>query len=115
MSPVLYAALLLAGVFINSVSQMMLKKAALKTYPSRLKEYLNVRVVSAYAISTLVTMLYSYAYKGIPLSLGPVLEAAGYIFVTMWGVSVFGEKLNAKKVFALTLIVLGIAVSAVWG
>ena len=106
--------LMIVGVFINSVSQMMLKKSALKTYPNKIREYLNVLVVGAYFISTAVTLLFSYTYKVIPLSLGPVLEASGYLFVTFWGLTVFGEKLNRKKVIALGLIIVGIVVSSVF-
>ena len=35
---------------------------------------------------TFLTML---AYKGIPLSLGPVLEATSYLYVTVFGVTIF--------------------------
>ena len=106
--------LMIVGVFINSVSQMMLKKSALKTYPSKIREYLNPLVIGAYIISTGVTLLFSYTYKGIPLSLGPVLEASGYLFVTFWGLTLFGEKLNKKKIMALGLIIVGIVISSVF-
>ena len=33
-----------------------------------------------------------YAYKYVPLSLGPMLEACGYIFVTVLGVCILKEK-----------------------
>ena len=105
---------MIVGVFINSVSQMMLKKSAMKTYPGKLREYLNGLVIGAYFISTAVTLLFSYTYKGIPLSLGPVLEASGYLFVTLWGLTVFGEKLNRKRIVALGLIIIGIIISSVF-
>ena len=44
----LYSCVLLLGVFISSISQVMLKKAALKEYDSPIKEYLNPLVVFAY-------------------------------------------------------------------
>lgn len=112
MSLPLYCLMMVAGVFINSLSQLMLKKSAMKTYPNKLREYLNVLVVGAYFISTAITLLYSYTYKFIPLSLGPVLEASGYIFVVLWGVTVFGEKLSKKKIFAMCLIIAGIVISS---
>ena len=52
---------------------MMLKKSAMKTYPDRLREYLNALVIGAYIISTGVTLLFSYTYKGIPLSVATVI------------------------------------------
>lgn len=105
-----YAMISLIGVFISSVSQVILKKAANKKYDNHIREYLNVPVISAYAIFFAATLLTVYAYKGIPLSMGPVLEAAGYIFVTVFGVTIFKEKINIKKLIALILIISGICI-----
>ena len=59
-----YALLLLLGVFISAISQVMLKKAALKTYDSKVGEYLNPLVISAYALFVCTTFLSIFAYKG---------------------------------------------------
>ena len=56
-----------------------------------------------------------YAYKGIPLSMGPVLEATSYIYITIFGVCIFKEKLNPKKIVALLLIVGDILVYSLLG
>ena len=53
------------------------------------------------------------AYKGIPLSMGPILEATSYIYVTFFGVRIFKEKLNEKKILALVLIIIGIVLYAI--
>ena len=50
------------------------------------------------------------AYKGIPLSMGPILEATSYIYVTFFGVKIFKEKMSKKKYMALALIILGIII-----
>lgn len=105
-----YALISLTGVFISSVSQVILKKAAGKKYDNPIREYLNFPVIAAYAIFFAATLLTVYAYKGIPLSMGPVLEAAGYIFVTIFGVTIFKEKINPRKIMALVMIVAGICV-----
>ena len=42
--------ILLFSVFISSVSQILLKKAADRTYESSLKEYLNPLVIGAYGM-----------------------------------------------------------------
>ena len=107
------ALILLGGVFISSVSQVMLKKAAQRTYPSRIREYLNPWVIGAYGLFVLSTLLCVLAYRGLPLSMGPVLETTGYVFVTAFGVLLFQEKLNRKKILALGLIIGGIILSAV--
>ena len=75
----LYGMILMFGVLIGAISQVMLKISALKTYPSRLKEYLNPLVISAYVLFVGTTLLSVFAYKGIPLSMGPILEATSYL------------------------------------
>lgn len=110
-----YAAVLLVGVFLSAISQVMLKKAAMRQYSSRLREYLNPLVIFSYTIFVGTTFLGIYAYKGIPLSMGPVLEATSYIYVTIFGVTIFKEKLTWRKLAALLLIVAGIVVYSVLG
>lgn len=111
----LYIGLCLVSVFIGAVSQVLLKKAALRSYQNILQEYLNPLVITAYILfagSALLTML---AYRGIPLSLGPVLESTSYLYVTLFGVWIFHERFSAKKALALGLILAGIAVYALAG
>ena len=109
-----YALILLLGVFISSVSQVMLKKSALREYDSPLREYLNPLVLGAYVLFVLSTLMSIWAYRGLPLSMGPVLETTGYLYVTAFGVLLFREKLNRRKVLALAMIIAGIIVSALW-
>ena len=109
----LYALVLLLGVFISAIAQVILKKAASKHYGSFVKEYLNVPVISAYLIFVLSTFMSIFAYKEVPLSLGPVLEATSYIYVTIFGVKIFGEKVGKRKLIALFLIIGGIIIYSV--
>ncbi len=105
-----YALILVVGTFISSISQVMLKKAAMKEYANVIREYLNPLVIFAYVLFFVSTLASLLAYKGIPLSMGPVLEGSAYIFVTLFGVTIFKEKLSTKKVIALLLILAGITV-----
>ncbi len=105
-----YSGILLVSVLISSVSQVMLKKSALKTYDSPIKEYLNPLVVFAYVLFVGTTLLSVLAYRGIPLSMGPVLESTGYIYVTLFGVLIFKERMTKGKWAALALIIAGIVV-----
>ncbi len=106
----LYSIFLLVGVFVSAISQVMLKKAALKKYDNVVKEYLNPLVIFAYVLFVGTTFLSILAYRGIPLSMGPILEATSYIYVTIFGVRIFGEKINKKKIMSLSLIVMGIII-----
>lgn len=114
-SELIYAAVLLCGVFISAISQVMLKKAALKQYDSKIKEYLNPLVIFAYVLFVGTTLLSILAYKGIPLSMGPILEATSYLYVTIFGVTIFKEKFNKKKILAICLIICGIVVYSLFG
>ena len=107
-----YVGILMVSVLISSISQVLLKKSALKTYDSPIKEYLNPLVIFAYTLFVGTTLLSVLAYRGIPLSLGPVLESTGYLYVTLFGVVIFKEKMTPRKLLALGLILAGIAIYA---
>lgn len=109
--PVLtHAALLLLGTFVASVSQAMLKGAAMRPHGSLLGEYLDPLVIAAYLLLFGTTVLSTLAYRGIPLSMGPILEATSYLYVTVFGATIFKERLTRRKAVALALILLGIAI-----
>ena len=107
----LYSGVLMLGTFIAAVSQVILKKAAQKTYESPIREYLNFPVIFAYTLFVLTTFMAIFAYQVVPLSLGPVLESTSYIYVTIFGALFFGERPTPKKLAALGLILLGIGIS----
>lgn len=106
----LYAGIGLTGVFISAVSQVILKKTAGKKHGSFLKEYLNLPVMLAYGMFFAATLLSVYAFRVIPVSMGGILDAAGYIFITVFGVLFFRERVTPKKAAALLLILAGICV-----
>lgn len=110
---VIYACILLIGVFISAISQVILKKSALKKYDSKIKEYMNPMVIFAYMLFVGTTFLSIIAYRVIPLSMGPILEATSYIYITIFGVKIFKETINRKKVIALACIVSGIIIYAI--
>ena len=112
---VLFSGIFVLSVLISSVSQVMLKKSANKTYDSKIKEYLNPLVIIAYVMFFGATLITMYAYKVVPLSMGPILEATGYIYVTIFGVTIFHEKLDRWKLIALALIIGGIIVYSALG
>ena len=99
------------SVFISSVSQILLKISANKKYESRIREYLNPRVIIAYAIFFIATFVTILAYEGIPLSLGPVLETTGYLWVSLLGYFILKEKISRRKLIGLVVVVTGIVVS----
>lgn len=111
-SALIYSAILVAGVFISAVSQVLLKKSADKQHHGFLKEYLNPYVIIAYTLFVGATLMTVLAFKGIPLSLGPVLDSTGYLFVTAFGVIFFKEKINCRKAVGILTIIIGIGIYA---
>lgn len=111
----LHVAILLGSVFVSAVSQVMLKLSANRTYESTVREYANPLVIGAYALFVISTLLTVYAYRQVPLSLGPVLESTSYIYVTAFGALIFKERIGAQKIVALVLIVTGICTFALLG
>ena len=103
-----YALIMLTGTFIASVSQIVLKKAAEKEYPNKLAEYLNPMVMGAYVVFFAASLCSVIGYKEVPLSLGPILEATGYIFVPILSMLFLSEKIKRNNIVAIGLIVIGI-------
>lgn len=106
-----YIAVFLFSVFISSVSQIMLKTSTKTEYQRVIEEYLNPRVIVAYIIFFCSSLLTIFAYKYVPLSMGPILEASGYIFVTVLGYFCLHETIGKKKALGMVCILAGIAVS----
>ena len=110
MNNYIYVGIFLISVLVSSVSQILLKISAGKTYDSKIKEYLNALVIIAYGLFFLSTVVTVLAYKYVDLSLGPVLEATGYIWVTLLGYLILKEKVSRKKLMGLVVIIVGIIV-----
>ncbi len=107
-----YALLIVLSSFISSFSQILLKKSARRQYSSKLREYLNLPVIVSYAIFFLCTLISMYGLKVVPLSMSPLLDSTGYIFVTLLSFLFFREIPDKKQLLGLTLILAGIAVYA---
>lgn len=108
----LFILIFIASVFISSVSQVLLKKSANKEYASLKEEYLNPRVIVAYFLFFATTLVTVLAYRFVPLSLGPVLESLGYVFVGILGYAILKEKLSLKGIIGMLLIIVGVFLCA---
>ena len=107
---ILFASIFVASVLISSFSQILLKKSALKKHKSTRREYLNPQVIIAYVLffgSTLITV---YAFKYVPLSMAPVLESLGYVFIGVLSFIFLKERLRIKGVVGMLLIVAGVII-----
>ena len=105
-----YIALFIFSVVVSSVSQTMLKKSADKSHKNALREYLNPIVIIAYIFFLGSTIMTTLAYKYVPLSMGPVIEASGYFFVAILGYFFLKEKFSKRKIAGLFVILMGIVI-----
>ena len=101
------------SVFISAVAQILLKKSAQQSHESVIKEYINPYVIIAYAIFLISTILTVIALRKVPLSMAPVIESLGYIFVAVMGYLTVGERFEKQKVIGIILIITGICVSCI--
>lgn len=101
----------LLSVFISSCSQVMLKKSANKSYQSKIKEILNPMVIFAYGCFLFASFLTMMSYRGIDLSMGPILESTSYIYILILSKIFLKERITVRKIGGVCLIILGIFIS----
>ena len=108
-----YSSVLVAGVFISSFSQVLLKKSALTPRKGFVQEYFNPYVIAAYSLFVAATFMTVYAFRGIPMSYGPILDGTGYLFVSIFGYVYFKERINVKQRIGIVAILAGIVIFAI--
>jgi drug/metabolite transporter (DMT)-like permease len=104
----LYIVIFISASLISAFSQILLKTAAKQAYSSWIYEYLNVKVITAYFIFFLATLITVYCYKVVPLSTGAMLEATGYVFVTVLGRIILKERVSMQKIIGMALVIIGV-------
>ncbi len=106
-----YVVLLITSVIIASFSQILLKKAADKTYPNWIREYLNAYVICGYGMMFISLFITMVSYKGFEnFAAVPLLESLGYVVVMILSYFFFKEKITLRKVLGIALILGGIFV-----
>ena len=105
-----YFAIMIFSGFLSSFSQVLLKKSALTKKETLVKEYINLYVVSGYAITATCMILTMIAYRGVPFKYGAVLESLTYIYIMILSRLLLKENLTKKKVFGNLIIVIGVII-----
>lgn len=108
-----YSLVIIFAVFISSVSQILLKISAMEEYESKLKEYLNPMVIIGYSLFFGCTLINMLALKYVPLSMAPILESFGYIFVSVLGRLILKEKIGRKMLVGMIIIIAGVFIYSV--
>ncbi len=99
---------MIASVLVACASQIMLKKAAQRSYARWLDQYLNPLVIFAYVLFVLSTVLSTFGLRGLPLSLAPVWNASGQVLVVLMAYLFLRERPSKRKLIGVGVIVAGI-------
>lgn len=94
-------------VFLSSFSQILLKKGAMNNYPNKIREYVNVFVISGYMLMLVSMILTIVAYKGVEYKSGMIIESLGNVLVLILSYFFFKEKIGINKIVGIFLILCG--------
>jgi len=108
-----YILLALFSGVLSSLSQILLKRSAMRSDGSFLSQYLNWRVLAGYGITFLCMVLVIVAYRGMDYKLGSVLEALGYVYIMLWSRIFFKERITKSRLLGNALIIAGVVIFAV--
>ena len=106
---IVFFLLMVLAELIASSSQILLKKSAQKEYPSVIREYLNILVISGYSLLVLAMIISIFCYDGLGYMGVVVLEPMGYIIVMFLSRFFFKEKFTPCKLIGMIIIMSGIA------
>ncbi|MCD7867808.1 MAG: EamA family transporter [Clostridiales bacterium] len=104
----LYMALMFLGTFFTAISQILLKQSANRTWKNPLSEYLNVRVIVAYAFFFGVLLLNTWAYTKVDMKYGSIIDTCSYIFVMLLSRWILKEHFSRGKLIGNLVILTGI-------
>ena len=105
-----YFFLVLLALLIASISQVLLKISAQRTYTNIIREYLNVFVIGGYALLMLSMVIDIFCYGGLGYLGVVVMEPISYVMVMFLSRVIFKEKIVPSKIVGMVLIIAGIAV-----
>ena len=106
----IYVLIAVISVTIAGFSQILLKKGAMREHVSFLDDYLNLPVISGYALMFATVLATMFAYRGVRYMTIQIIESLGYILVPVLSYFFFGEKFTENKVIGIAIILIGIAV-----
>ena len=102
--------ILILSVVVASAAQILLKKSARLAYGSLWREYINKKVIGAYLLLFLSTILTILAFRGLSYKNGIMIESTEYLFILIFSSVFLKEKISRRKVIGNLLIVAGLIV-----
>ncbi|EMA6343179.1 EamA family transporter [Bacillus cytotoxicus] len=105
-----YMLLFIFGIILANYSQILLKKATLQKYDSKLREYVNHYVIIGYSLFVMNAGFNVIALKGLPLKQASALESLSYLIILVFSWYFLGEKITKRKLIGNLIIVIGVVI-----
>lgn len=107
----MYKFVVIFSVFAAACAQMLLKQGARKNYPTFLRQYINLWVISGYGIMGMSLLLNIYCLShGVQVKEISIIESFSYMFVPLLSFICFKEKISRRKIIAISIIMSGVIV-----
>lgn len=104
----LWAVIMIVSVFIASISQILLKISASTSHSGIMYEYFNIRVVIAYALLFLTTIITVLVLRYVPFYIAASVESLSQVFVYILGRIILKEHTSMRKNIGVLMIIVGI-------
>jgi uncharacterized membrane protein len=104
----MYYVIVIVGVVISAFAQILLKRSSAKE-TSFVRQYINWRVITGYALifSALLMDLYAM-HNGIKAKEVSTLESLSYLFVPVLSILILKERISVRKWIGIAIIITGI-------
>lgn len=106
----IYIIMLFVATFFSAGSQVLLKQSARIEHKSRIYEYLNWRVITAYFIAFAVLFVNTYAFTKIDMRFGSVIDTFTYVFVMVLSYVLLKEKFTRGQLIGNLIIIAGVLI-----
>ncbi len=98
------------SIVLASISQILLKTAAKITNKGFIWDYLNSKVIVAYTILFITTIISVLALRYIPIYVAASMEALSQGSIAILGRVVLKERITKRKRWGIMFIMVGVAI-----
>lgn len=106
----MYYVIVILGVVISAFAQILLKRSSAKE-ASFVRQYVNWRVITGYALIFAALLMDLYAMRnGIKAKEVSTLESLSYLFVPVLSIMILKERISVRKWIGIAIIISGVVI-----
>lgn len=107
----IYYLLVIGSVLAAAGAQMLLKQGAKNQYSTFICQYLNPWVIGGYSIMGASLLLNIFCLsRGVQVKEVSIIESLSYLFVPIFSLWFFKEKITWRKAAAIVVIMTGVVI-----